>query len=423
MNTSTQADIIIIGAGPAGLFCAANAGVTGKKVLVLEKKPGPGKKLLLSGSGQCNITHDGPAREFLTHYGNKGSFLKPALMNFPNTSLVSFFLERGLEMVTTKAGKVFPVTLNSTDVLNILEKECTNNGVTILLNEPVQEVTHKGDLFVIRTLNKTFSGRLLVIATGGSSYPGTGSTGDGYRFASSLGHTIVEIAPALAPVIVHKYPFGDLSGISFESLYFSHWRDGRKLGSHCGDLIFTHHGLSGPGILDYSRFIQPGDTLRLSFAGPPPAEDFYKEFSEKIAASPVKNVKTVVLQYSIPERLVTTLLRLSGIPEDLTCAHLSKSLRDNLLTNISEFPVKVDKLGGFQEAMITRGGVCLREIDPKTMGSRLIPGLYFAGEIIDVDGDTGGYNLQAAFSTGYHAAKAMLNVHQIKDKSVVNGPD
>ena len=413
MNTSTQADIIIIGAGPAGLFCAANAAAAGKKVLVLEKNPGPGKKLLLSGSGQCNITHDGPAREFLTHYGDNGPFLKPALMNYPNTALISFFLERGLEMVTTKAGKVFPVTLKSADVLNILVKECCNTRVTVLYNEPVLEVSHKGDQFFVLTQNTTFSGRLLVIATGGFSYPGTGSTGDGYRFASSLGHTIVETAPALAPVIAGQYPFGDLSGISFESMYFSHWRDGKKLGSHRGDLLFTHHGLSGPGILDYSRFIRPGDTLRLSFAGSPRGEVLDKELSKKMAANPVKNVKTVVLQYRVPERLVTTLLRLSGIPDDMTCAHLSKLQRNTLLINMFEFPVKVEKLGGFQEAMVTRGGVSLQEIDPKTMESGLVPGLYFAGEIIDIDGDTGGYNIQAAFSTGYLAAKAMLKVHLI----------
>jgi len=402
------AQIIIIGAGPAGLFCAANAGAAGKKVVVLEKNPVPGKKLLLAGSGQCNITHDGPVREFLTHYGDKGPFLKPAMMNFPNTALISFFQERGLEMVTTKAGKVFPATLKSTDVLHTLETECATNNVNLHYNEPVLNVRQSADVFFVETRNTTYCGKLLVIATGGASYPGTGATGDGYRFASSLGHTIEETAPALAPVIAEGYPFGNLAGISFDSIHFSLWRLGKKIGSHTGDLLFTHQGLSGPGILDYSRFIRPGDTIRLSFVGPVQGEVFGKGLSEKIAAHPVSNVKTIVLQYKVPERLVTGLLQLSGIPEDLTCAHLSKIQRNTLIANLLEFPIRVAKLGGFNEAMVTRGGVSLREIEPKTMESRLVPGLYFAGEIIDIDGDTGGYNLQAAFSTGYLAAKAII---------------
>ncbi|MEI6841714.1 MAG: NAD(P)/FAD-dependent oxidoreductase [Methanomicrobiales archaeon] len=408
MTTNKTFDVIIIGAGPAGLFCAANASATVKNVLVIEKNPIPGKKLLLAGTGQCNITHNGPILDFLAHYGDHGQFIKPALMNFPNTTLVAFFREHGLDMVTTAAGKVFPATLKSIDVLHILEKECSTHGVTIQYHSPVQEVRNADGHFFVVTLETTYCGSLLVIATGGTSYPGTGSTGDGYRFASSLGHTIVGPAPALAPVIADGYPFGELAGISFESLHFSLWRDGKKVGSHRGDLLFTHQGLSGPGILDYSRFIHPLDTIRLSFAGPVSKDDFIKDLTEKIAAHPVSNVKTIVLQYKVPERLVTTLLKLSGVPDDLTCAHLTKQQRNALVTNLLEFPITVGKLGGFQEAMVTRGGVSLQEIDPKSMESRLVPGLYFVGEVIDIDGDTGGYNLQASFSTGYLAAKAII---------------
>ncbi|MEI6293946.1 MAG: NAD(P)/FAD-dependent oxidoreductase [Methanomicrobiales archaeon] len=408
MTASTHVDIVIAGAGPAGLFCAATAGAAGKKVIILEKNPVPGKKLLLTGSGQCNITHDGPIREFLTHYGDHGAFLKPALMNFTNTALITFFKERGLDMMTTKAGKVFPATLKSTDVLQILEKECISSGVAMHYNEPVREVSRKSDHFLIVTRNSIFSGSSLVISTGGASYPGTGSTGDGYRLAASLGHTIAEPAPALSPVIVDGYPFNDLAGVSFDYLVFSLWRDGKKIGSHKGDLLFTHQGLSGPGILDFSRFILPGDTIRLSFVGPVIKEQFTKEVTEKITTHPVSHVRTVVLYYKVPERLATLLLHLSGIPENLTCAHLTKEKRTNLIANMLEFPVRVGKVGGFNEAMVTRGGVSLPEIDPKTMASRLVPGLFFAGEIIDIDGDTGGYNLQAAFSTGFQAAKSIL---------------
>ncbi|MCX6700389.1 MAG: NAD(P)/FAD-dependent oxidoreductase [Methanomicrobiales archaeon] len=408
MITNKTVDVIIIGAGPAGLFCAANAASTGKNVLVIEKNPTPGKKLLLAGSGQCNITHEGPIHDFFSHYGDHGPFIKPALMNFPNSALISFFREHGLDMVTTATGKVFPATLKSTDVLHILEQECSTYGVTMQYHSPVQEVRHTGGQFFVVTRDTIYCGNSLVIATGGVSYPGTGSTGDGYHFASSLGHTIVGPAPALSPVIADGYQFGDLAGISFESLHFSLWRSGKKVGSHRGDLLFTHQGLSGPGILDYSRFIHPRDTIRLSFAGPVSKDQFVKDLTEKIATHPVSNVKTIVLQYKVPERLVATLLKLSGVPDDLTCAHLTKQQRNTLVTNLLEFPVIVAKLGGFNEAMVTGGGVSLQEIDPKSMESRLVQGLYFAGEVIDIDGDTGGYNLQAAFSTGYLAANAII---------------
>jgi predicted Rossmann fold flavoprotein len=408
MTRDTCFDIIIVGAGPAGLFCAVTAGADRKRVLLLDKNTGPGKKLLLAGSGQCNITHDGPVKEFLTHYGDHGAFLKPALMNFSNTALITFFEERGLGMTTTKTGKVFPATLRSGDVLQILENECRTAGVTTHYSNPVMEISSKSDQFSVVTRNANFSGKSLVICTGGASYPGTGSTGDGYRLAASLGHTITETAPALSPVIIDKYPFCELAGVSFDSLVFSVWRDGKKTGSHKGDLLFTHQGLSGPGILDYSRFIRPGDILRLSFVGPVRKEQFVKEISEKIVTHPVSHVKTVVLYYKVPERLATLLLYLSGITENLTCAHLTKEKRNVLISNMVEFPLKVGKLGGFNEAMVTRGGVFLPEINPKTMESRLVPGLYFAGEIIDIDGDTGGYNLQAAFSTGFLAAKSII---------------
>jgi predicted Rossmann fold flavoprotein len=408
MINTTFFDLIIIGAGPAGLFSAANAGVSGKKVLLLEKNPVPGKKLLLSGSGQCNITHEGMVMEFLTHYGEHGNFLKPALMNFPNTALVTYFRERGLDMVTTKTGKVFPVTLNSADVLEIIEKDCFDHNVTMLYNEHVIGVAHTTGKFFVNTRNNSFSGNALLIATGGYSYPFTGSTGDGYRLAESLGHKITETAPALTPVIAEGYPFRDLAGVSFDSLTFSLWREGKKIGSHQGDILFTHQGISGPGILDYSRFIYPGDDIRLNFIGPVRKEEFEKDIAQKIVTHPVSHLKTILIRYKIPERLAASLLYISGIPDDLTCAHLTKLQRNLLITNLLEFPIRVGKLGGFREAMVTRGGVSLKEIDPKTMGSRLVGGLYFAGEIIDIDGDTGGYNLQAAFSTGYLVAKSIL---------------
>ena len=399
--------LVVIGGGPAGLFCALRAAGNGRRILILEKKAHPGRKLLLSGLGQCNITHDEDIGSFLSHYGDNGRFLKPALMNFQNLDLISFFTERGLPLMTEPGGKVFPRSRKSSEILDILVKDCAAARVEIRCGNPVLEVSVWDDGFSIRTDQGTYRGDQLVIATGGLTYPATGSTGDGYVFARTLGHSVTEVSPALAAVTIQDYRFSDLAGISFPDVIISLYCAGQKVRRHTGDLLLTHSGLSGPGILDLSRFIRPGDTLKVSFLPSVDHQKVRETLLSRISASGKARVRTVLTGFDLPERFVNKLLTLAGIGSELTGAHLSRKDRSALIELLTGCPFVVGRLGGVHEAMVTRGGVSLAEIDPKTMESRLVPRLFFVGEVLDIDGDTGGYNLQAAFSTAALAARTI----------------
>lgn len=411
-------DLIIIGAGPAGLFSAINSSLKNKRILILEKNESPGRKLLVSGSGHCNITHDGDMLEFLDRYGDHGRFLRSALRSFTNCDLTSFFKGRGLPMVMAEGGKIFPGTMRSRDVLDVLMKECSAHNIHLRFRQKVESIVRSGDGFEVISVNHTYWSRLVVIATGGRSYPATGSTGDGYSFARGLGHNIVEIGPALTPVYIKDYPFSELAGTSFSGMDISLNR-GRKIKDWRGDVLFTHQGLSGPGILDLSRYIRAGDTLKLAFLPAGKREALEEWLLDRTGKDGGKGLKSVLvdLPYSLlpsqtlrlplPTRLITRILEVSGIPASLKCAHLTREMRTLLADNLTGFPMIVLRLGGFDVAMVTRGGVDLKEVNSKTMGSKLVKGLYLVGEVLDVDGDTGGYNLQAAFSTGMLAARSI----------------
>ena len=403
---SEPLDLIVIGAGPAGLFCAAQASGGGGKVLVLEKKRTPGRKLLISGSGRCNITNDGDARAFLDRYAGAGRFLRPALLGFTNRDLVAFFEERGLAMTTLEGGKVFPATQRSRDVLAVLLAEGEARGVEIAGGKTVTSIAKSEEGFIVACGEEIHRSRFLVIATGGRSYPATGSSGDGYSFAEAFGHTIVEVGPALAPVRIRDYPFADLAGISLPGARVSIFR-GKKVKEGAGDVLFTHDGLSGPGILDLSRYIRVGDGLRVSFAGERRREEMDNWLLERSQKDGARNLRSVLAEMEIPARLAARVLEALQIPVDLKCASMTRGMRTGLAERLAGFPFVVEEVGGFDSAMATRGGVDLREIDPKSMESRLVPGLYFAGEVLDVDGDSGGYNLQAAFSTGALAGRSI----------------
>ncbi len=390
---------IIIGGGPAGLFCALQAAGDARKVILLEKKRSCGRKLLLAGSGQCNLTHDGEIAGFLSHYGEHGAFLRPALLNFTNRDLIAFFEEHGLGMRAEPGGKVFPASRRSSDILAVLLRDCERRGVEIRCSEPVLCVTRGDEGFAVQSGANTLLADTLVIATGGASYPVTGSTGDGYALAGELGHTITEIAPALAAVYIRDYPFTDLAGISFTDLSIALFRGGKKIRQHTGDLLLTHTGLSGPGILDISRYIAPGDQIRVAFLPGMNPDMIRSTVTATIAANGSRLVKTALTELPLPERFAKRLVELAGISPDLNGANLSKKARSTLIASLAEYPFTVQSLAGFDEAMVTRGGISLAEINQKTMESRLVPHLYCIGEVLDIDGDTGGYNLQAAFST------------------------
>ncbi|MCX6680328.1 MAG: NAD(P)/FAD-dependent oxidoreductase [Methanothrix sp.] len=407
-------DLIIVGAGPSGLFCAINSMQKGKKILILEKKNSPGHKLLISGTGQCNITHDGDIQDFLDHYGDHGRFLRPALLGFTNSDLIAFFKAKGLEMIREKGDKIFPETKRSRDVLDILIEQCREWGVFIKCNQAVKSITRNENGFLVGCDGVNYRSRLLVIATGGCSYPATGSCGDGYRFASVLGHRIVEIGPALTPLLITNYPFSDLAGLSFPDMKISLYRHA-KIREHRGDILFTHEGLSGPGILDLSRYIRAKDILKLSFVPDDKRKALEEWLVDKARLDGARSLLSVLadrprfVPSSVPlyPRLIKRMLQISGIATDLKMAQLTREMRSCLIDNLVGLSLVVSDLCGYSTAMVTRGGVETMEVDPKTMQSRLIKGLYLVGEVLDVDGDTGGYNLQAAFSTGMLAARSI----------------
>jgi len=400
-------DVVIIGAGPAGLFSALS--LNNKKVLIIEKNKNPGKKLLISGAGQCNYTNNCSMSEFLKKYGDKGRFLKAALYNFTNKDAMNFFRENGLESLIREDAKVFPITLSASDILNVLVRSCKEKGVEIIYWEAAKQVTYDDakDMFLIKTAISTYAASNLIIAAGGMTYTKTGSTGDGYALAESFGHKIVEPKEALTPVYAENYSFKELSGISFEDIQVSLWRENKKITEFSGDFLFTHVNISGPVILNNSRYFEKGDILKVNFTSFKNAEEFKKYFDDLIISSGKLNVKTVLKQLVLPKRFVEKIMELSHVSEDATCSMLDKNKRKNLCELISNHPFRVERLGSANIAMVTRGGVATEEINFKSMESKIVPHLYFAGEVINYDGDTGGFNIQAAFSTGRLAADSI----------------
>ena len=400
-------DVIVIGAGAAGLFSGLS--LKNKKVLLLEKNSSPGRKLLLSGAGQCNFTNNCELTEFLNKYGNKGRFLKTALYNFTNMDAIEFFKGIGVRSTIREDNKVFPSSFKASDVVDALFMSLNENNVETVFNTSVLKITRDEDknLFLAKTSKSSYACNHLIIAAGGKSYPNTGSVGDGYDFAKSLGHKIETPKPSLAPVYVENYCFRDLSGISFENIRIILLRNNKKVNEFIGDLLFTHVNISGPVILNNSRYMEKGDILKINFTKFPNAYEFKSYFENLIFTSGKLNVKTVLKELNLPRRFTDKIMDMSGTQEDKICSELDKIKRKKLIELFSEHCFTVDRLGDYHIAMVTKGGVSTKEINPKTMESKITPGLYFAGEVIDYDGDTGGFNIQAAFSTGKLAAESI----------------
>jgi len=398
-------DVIIIGGGPAGLFTAINIH-RNKKCLLLEKNETTGRKLLMSGSGRCNLTHAGDIEAFLAHYGDHFRFLRTAFKHFSNEDLIQFFKERGLYITVDKNGKVFPATDNAVSVLDVLTHECKKKQVTIHCRETVLKIEHRDGKFWLETKGNEYTCLTLVFATGGKSYPSSGSTGDGYGFAQSLGHTIVPPKPALTPIYIHHYPFADISGVSLPMRAMSLFRANKKIKEHAGDIGFTHKGLSGPGILDFSRFMERNDRLEINLIDVNMA-DFTTTFLAACDTEGKTAIKTFLKRFDLPESLLKLILKELNLDFNEKLAHINKKTRTAIIDSLCRYPFVIESLGGFNMAMVTRGGIPLTEVSAKTMESKIIKHLFFAGEILDIDGDTGGYNIQAAFSTAYLAANAI----------------
>ena len=401
---------IVIGAGPAGLFAAQMIGKKDKKVLLLDGNKKVGKKLLVSGSGQCNFTHSGDIADFFSKYGDHAKFLKKALNEFDNKSSIKFFEEAGIVTEVRENGKVFPKSGKSQHILDVLLKKCHKNNVEIKCDQKVIEVTEQDQVFRVQTIQgDIYTSDHVVVATGGKSYSVLGSEGSGYASAESVNHKIQQPKPGLTYIETEETSFKELSGIAFPKAYMSVWRENKKIIDRVGSLLFTHKGVSGPLILDGCRWIEPQDTLEFNFMYPMTYEEIKKQLADEIPQRGSEQVYTYLKKLDIPKSFCKVACQIAGISPELQCAKLSKEQRLQLVQALSKCPVKVKALGGFHIAMVTVGGVVLKEVNPTSMESRKQKGLYFIGEVLDIDGDTGGYNIQAAFSTAYLCAMHIRN--------------
>jgi predicted Rossmann fold flavoprotein len=376
-------------------------------ILVIERNTSAGNKLLRTGRERCNITHDNSAKEILRAYSPYDKFLRHAVHTFPPDQVRAFFHDRGLNTYVEPDGCVFPATDRASDVKRILMEECERLQIQFVCGRRVEGIDKTEDGFIIKAGDDTYSCQSVVIATGGLSWPGTGSTGDGYVLAQSLGHTIVQTRAALIPLVTQEIWPGSLQGIGVPNVRFTARHNGKAY-SACGPLMFTGSGLGGPAVMDLSR--QLADVIAqaehpiemvMDFMASTTYEDLQGQLIQLCQQQPKKQLVTV-LSHWLPKSLVQFLCQQADCL-DTEAGQLSKSKRKALLQAVKEQVVHITSTRPIGEAIITRGGVCLDEIDPKTMQSKLCRGLYFAGEVIDADGPCGGYNLQIAWSTGFLA--------------------
>lgn len=409
----TKYRVIVIGGGAAGLMAAGQAAEIGTETLLLEKMNRPGRKLRITGKGRCNLTNETLLSEFITHFGPSGRFLRQAFSSFFVSELVAFLGELGVPTVTERGGRVFPASGQAQDVVDALVGWVRERGAILRTRSPVEQLLiEDGRVVGVRVSGgQVYRADAVIVATGGASYPGTGSTGDGYRLAASVGHTIVPIRPALVPLETAGDIARRLQGLSLRNVTLRVWVNGEKRSETFGEMLFTHFGLSGPIVLCQSR--QVVDALRLGqkvilALDLKPALDERKldvRLLRDLDAHGKQQFHTL-LKGLLPRKLIPICVDLTGISPDKAGHQITAQERKRLRTWLKDFRLKVTGYRSFDEAIITAGGVDTREINPRTMASRLVEGLYFAGEVLDVDADTGGYNLQAAFSTGWVAGRS-----------------
>jgi predicted Rossmann fold flavoprotein len=405
-------DAVVIGAGAAGLMAAIHAAGRGRRVLLLEKGRKSGVKILMSGGTRCNITHDCDARGIVAAFGPNGKFLHSALACLGPRETVAFFEAAGVATKVEETGKVFPVSNRAVDVLEALLRRLGQSGATLAVNEPAREVLpHPGGGLRVVTSSRTVTAAKVLITSGGKSYPGCGTTGDGYAFAAAFGHAIVPPRPALVPLTVQPAWVGDLRGITLPDVNLKVTENGKPLTARRGAMLFAHFGLTGPGPLDVSRAVSghaAPTTLTLEVdllpGEPEPAVD---EFLRTESLASGKKQLAVVLAAKLPRRVCDQLLILAGLPVDRTAAALSKADRLKLVALIKRLRLPLKGTLGFEKAEVTAGGVGLDEVDSRTMQSKKQPGLYLAGEVLDLDGWIGGYNFQSAWSTGWLAGREL----------------
>nr|AXL06665.1 NAD(P)/FAD-dependent oxidoreductase [uncultured bacterium] len=406
-------EVIVIGAGAAGLLAAAVAAERGRKTVLLERNRRPGVKILMSGGTRCNITQATDKQGIVRAYREQGNFLHSALAALSPADLVKLIEDEGVPTKVEETGKIFPVSNRATDVLDALVRRLDRSGAGLELNAPVTAIEREEQGFLVTTASATYRAHKILLTTGGQSYPGSGTTGDGYAWAAAFGHTIVPPRPALVPLTTEAVWVRELSGITIPDVAASLYSpDAKKpLDQRRGSLLFTHFGLSGPVILDISRTVTAAADpraleLACDFLPDIKPEQLDAQIRESCTRDGKKQI-AAILCLELPRRLIEQLIQLAGVPLELKAAELSKKGRADLVAALKSARIPLTGTRGFAKAEVTAGGVALAEIDSRTMQSKFVPGLFFAGEILDLDGPIGGYNFQAAFSTGYLAGMSV----------------
>lgn len=415
-------NIIVIGGGAAGMISAIIASEKGAKVNLFEKNDKLGKKIYITGKGRCNLTNAGDMDDLFNNVMSNPNFLYSAFYGFSNEDTIAFFNKIGLKTKIERGNRVFPLSDHSSDVIKVLSDKLKFNNVKINLSSEVTKVIYENNTFkgIELSNGKRISGDSCIIATGGLSYPSTGSTGDGYKFARDAGHSITELSPSLTGIHVNELYISELEGLSLKNIKLTVLIDNNKDKFHpkvifndFGEMVFTHSGVSGPLILSASRYIIPyvnKYNVKLCL-------DLKPALSEEVLNSRIlrdfdaiknKQFKNSLNQL-LPDKIIHVIIERCGIDSEKQVNSVTKEERLKLAKLLKNFTLEVKSLGGYNEAVITKGGVNVKEINPSTMESKLIKNLYFAGEVIDLDALTGGYNLQIAWSTGYMAGNSIID--------------
>ena len=420
MNTK----VCVIGAGPAGLMAAIFSAAAGAGTIVIEANSSPGRKLLLTGGGRCNLTHQAEPQELVRKFDDKGRFLSFCLYKFSPQHVREFFAEIGVLTKVEKDGCVFPVTNSAAEMRNAIFKRAKDLGVKFLFDRRVGNITKENGMFIILAGKERICAGRLIIATGGLSWPKTGCTGDGYRFARQFGHRIIDTRAALVPLVTLETWPGRLAGTALEYVRITTRLNNRKTAAE-GTLIFTDDGFGGSAAQDMSRYLTnylPAEDkpieIVLDTARCFEQAELESRIIECIAANPKKKVVNILAGF-LPKRFSALVCELSGCDGQIPAGELKKDMRKKLIKLVRALPLSIVRTGPITEATVTRGGVDIAEIDPKTMESKICPGLFFAGEVIDVDGPCGGYNLQMCWSTGALAGSSATGKISISKSSIL----
>ncbi|MFZ1980278.1 MAG: NAD(P)/FAD-dependent oxidoreductase [Smithella sp.] len=435
IEEETNGDIIVVGGGAAGLMAAGRAGELGAGVLLLEKTDSCGKKILVSGKTRCNLTNSADLKNFISMYGDNGRFLFSAFHNFFRPELLVFLNNFGLATKVERGGRIFPVSDDAHDVVRVLKKYLSQNNVRVKLNTKVTGIIIKNNVACgVRTPQGEYFSKAVILATGGSTWPSTGSTGDGYKISAALGHNIVKLKPALVPLIVHEQKLAQsMQGVSLRNVRVTAFQGkaasinstltpdciygrGEKksprhpvIESRFGEMLFTHFGLGGPIILLMSLSVvealeKGAVSLSIDLKPALTPEQLHKRLQRDMDKSSKRKIIGIMKEY-LPAKMIEPFIELSGIDKEKLAHQITASERGKIVEILKALRFNIKSPLALEKAIVTAGGVSLAEIDQRTMASRLINGLYFCGEVMDIDADTGGYNLQAAFSTGYVAGE------------------